>query len=63
MALDNFENILKTDKELKDVICYFKKIRGHNCSPLEQNKMNFNIYPLKALIPPKYHHKFFKVCV
>ena len=35
MVLDHFENILKIDKELKDVICIFKKIRGHNSSPLE----------------------------
>ena len=35
MALDHFENILKIDKELKDVICIFKKIRGHNSSSLE----------------------------
>lgn len=25
MALDHFENILKIDKELKDVICILKK--------------------------------------
>ena len=25
--------------------------------------MDFNIYPLNVLIPPKYHHKFLKVCV
>ena len=25
--------------------------------------MDFNIYHLNRLIPPKYHHKVFKVCV